>query len=430
MDIDSLLGGLLWAIYLFSLYFVVFWFLVLFDKKTEQPKAKKLKELPSVTICVPGYNVEKRSVKLTVDSLVSLNYPKDKLQIILVDHGSSDKTAEVFNSYKHHGNIEVLSIGRSKGHMKGFAVNAALKKAKGDFFVTLDVDSFVKDKDILRKLLPHFSSEKIAVVLPALKIHNPKNMLQKLQWYEYIINIFYKRIMARLNCIHVAPGPFSVYRTSALREVGGYDGYNLTDDLEMTIKIQKAQYTLLQLKGLEVYTIAPATFKTLYSQRNRWFTGTIQTLMKYRNMIFNKKYGDFGMIQLPTIAASAVVASSMVIIFTYQTFQPLVNFIQKLPSIGYDILALIRAFTFDFHILDLDFFTLLTVSVLTGFAIVVYKLSHRDAKEHIFKQGKTALTLTFLFYFFILGIAWMGAIFDVAIGRKREWYQHKEELIN
>jgi len=91
-------------------------------------------------------------------------------------------------------------------------MNAGINVAKGEFFAGLDADSFVRE-DALKKLLPYFTEEDIAAVLPLIKIRNPRNVLQRLQWYEFIVNMFYKKIASLINCIHVTPGPFSVYRT-------------------------------------------------------------------------------------------------------------------------------------------------------------------------------------------------------------------------
>jgi len=144
----------------------------------------------------------------------------------------------------------------------------------------LDADSYVS-KDALHKILPEFTNDNIAAVLPLLKVRNPKNFLQKMQWLEYIVNMFYKELMSKLDCVHVSPGPFSVYKKSILMKIGGFDENNLTEDLEITLRLQKYNYRIVQLLNTDVHTIAPETFKELYKQRNRWFKGAVLNAVAY-----------------------------------------------------------------------------------------------------------------------------------------------------
>ena len=75
--------------------------------------------------------------------------------------------------------------------------------------------------------------------------------------------------MSTLNCVHVTPGPFSLYKTKVLVELGGYDEKNLTEDLEIALRIQKHHYKITQLLDATVGTYAPTTLRTLYHQRKR-----------------------------------------------------------------------------------------------------------------------------------------------------------------
>jgi len=201
---------LLWATYMVSLYFAIFWFLVLMDGGFKKTKKSKLKNYPDVSIVIPAYNEEKR-IRLTLDSVLKLNYPKDRLEIIVINDGSADKTKEVVEGIISKNRDFGIRLISQKNRGKGAALNNGLKKAKGEFFVCLDADSYVKE-DALLKMLPEFDKEDIAAVLPLLKVRNPKSLWQKMQWLEYLVNMFYKELMSRLNCVHVAPGPFSVYR--------------------------------------------------------------------------------------------------------------------------------------------------------------------------------------------------------------------------
>ncbi|MEM4369063.1 MAG: glycosyltransferase family 2 protein, partial [Candidatus Woesearchaeota archaeon] len=233
---NPILSFFVWTAICISLYFSVFWLLVFIegDVQTRQ-RTTKLKRFPYISVVVPAFN-EETHITETLHSLLNLDYPKKRLEIIVVDDGSTDRTAEMVQSIARKFSDRKIKLIRKVNGGKGSALNAGLKKAKGELFVCMDADSIVLP-DALRKALIHFEPD-VAAVLPLLKVKNPKAVVQKMQWFEYLINMFYKKLLSKLNCIHVAPGPFSVYRTAVLKEVGGFDEHNLTEDLEMTLRLQ------------------------------------------------------------------------------------------------------------------------------------------------------------------------------------------------
>src|SRR3989338_2603352 len=322
----EVLKAILWTAYFISLYFAVFWLLVLLENRPRR-KAKKLERLPFVSIVIPAYNEEKK-LRPTVESVLKLDYPKEKYEVIVINDGSRDNTEktsrEIIKEYKDF-NIRLFSQ-KNKG--KGAALNNGLRRSKGEYFICLDADSYVS-KDALRKILPHFT-DKVAAVLPLLKVSRPKTLLQKMQWLEYLVNMFYKELMSKLDCVHVAPGPFSVYKKSILQKVGGFDENNLTEDLEISLRLQKHNYRIVQLLNTDVYTIAPSNFKELYKQRNRWYKGSVLNAITYRKMMFNRNYGDFGIIQMPTIIISGMIAMVILISLAYYMLRPQIEYIHNL----------------------------------------------------------------------------------------------------
>lgn len=418
MPLPIFMKILLWSAYLTSLYFAIFWFLVLFDKE-KKPKTMNLKKYPAVSIVVPAYN-EGNNIIATLDSLVQLDYPKNKLEIIAVNDGSTDNTRRIVKDFIAQNRTFDIKLIDKKNGGKGAALNDGLRAAKGEFFICLDADSIVA-KDSLKKILPHFTNKNIAVVLPLLKVSKPKNIWQKMQWLEYIVNMFYKKLMSNLNCVHVSPGPFSVYRKDVLNKVGCFDEDNMTEDLEITLRIQSRNYRIVQLLDAEVFTSAPKTFRELYRQRNRWFKGAVLNALKYRYMMFNKKYGDFGLIQMPTIIVSGILA---VILFTsaaYYGLKPYANALYNSVFIDFDFYTLIRTFKADFNLLDLNYTTLLIFIVMVGISVYVLKKSHAVTKEKVDKHGFFSLLSYLLFYFLVLGFIWVGIILDLAFRKKQKW---------
>ncbi|MBI2541949.1 glycosyltransferase family 2 protein [Candidatus Woesearchaeota archaeon] len=410
--------AVLWTAYLISLYFAVFWFLVLIDRETKQ-KTKKLKSHPLVSIAIPAYNEEKNIAK-TLASLTELKYPKNKLEIIVVNDGSTDGTKEAVTKLISENRQFDIKLINKKNQGKGAALNHALKTARGEFFVCLDADSIVT-KGALLKILPHFTSGNIAVVLPLLKVEKPKNIWQKMQWLEYIVNMFYKKLMGKLNCVHVSPGPFSVYRKSILKNIGGFDENNLTEDLEITLRLQSKNYIIVQLLDAEVFTLAPKTFKELYKQRNRWYKGSVINAFRYKHMMFNKQYGDFGMIQMPTIIISGLIAMILVSSAMYYGLKPYFKIMHNSIFIDFDFYTLAKAFKFDFSFMDLNYMAILVAAIMLAISVLVLKKSHTATNENPNKHGLFSLVSYTFFYFLVIGFIWVGITLDLMFGKKQKW---------
>lgn len=410
--------ALLWSSYLISLYFAIFWFLVLMDKKQVE-KTKKLRSFPKVSIVIPSYNEEK-NITTTLRSLVNLNYPKNRLEIIVVNDGSTDNTKNVVSRFMAENKAYDVKLINKRNEGKGAALNDGLRVAKGQFFICLDADSIVT-KDALIKILPHFTDENIAVVLPLLKVEKPKNIWQKMQWLEYIVNMFYKKLMSKLNCVHVSPGPFSVYRADILKKVGGFDEDNLTEDLEITLRLQSKNYKIVQLLDAEVFTLAPRTFKELYRQRNRWYKGSVINAFKYRHMMLNRKYGDFGMIQMPTIIVSGLIAVILVSSALYYGLKPYLKAIYNSIFIDFDFYTLMKTFKFDFSLLDLNYMAILVALIMLSITIFIIRKSHAETNENPNRHGLLSLISYIFFYFMVIGFIWIGIILDLVFGKKQKW---------
>ena len=237
------------------------------DKIEKDKKIKKKHNTPFFSTIVPAYNEEK-SIVGTLTSLVNLDYPNDKKEIVVVNDGSTDGTQELVEKFIRDYPTKNITLLNQKNQGKAKAMNNGLNVIKGEFFACLDADSFVHS-NALQEMLPYFEDQKIAAVCPLLKVKKPENVLQKVQWTEYIINMFYKLLNSRLNCIHVTPGPFSVYKTETIKKLGGYDENTITEDLEIALRLQKHNYKIKMAYDSIVYTSVPQNFKQIWNQRYR-----------------------------------------------------------------------------------------------------------------------------------------------------------------
>ncbi|MAG50352.1 hypothetical protein CL621_01765 [archaeon] len=410
---------LVWSSYLFFLYLTVFWFLVFFEKGVKD-KDGVLEKFPHVTVAVPAYN-EEENVKETVDSILNLDYPKDKLELIVVNDGSKDRTEEIVRriiNNKKDFDIKLLS---QENCGKGVAINKALSVAKGEFFATLDADSTIKE-DALRKILPVFVDQEVAAVLPLMKVKNPKTILQRLQRCEYLVNLFFKKLMSNLDCVHVAPGPFSTYRKSVIKKLGGFDRHNLTEDFEITLRLQKYHYKIVQLLSTDVYTKPPKTFIQFYKQRNRWYKGTIFNILRHKNMLFNTKYGDFGLIQLPRVFLEGfIVVFAIFILFLKTAVEPLIDGFRELLSINFNIGSSIRNFTQTFSILDINITNFFYTAVTFAIIIFLLRCAYKYTREPVKKQDILAMVIYMIFYPLLISVLFLGVFWDIIVNKIQKW---------
>ncbi|MCX6711202.1 MAG: glycosyltransferase family 2 protein [Candidatus Woesearchaeota archaeon] len=405
-----------WIIFIITIYFAFFW-LITFLGMGQEKKRKALKKFPLVSVVIPAFN-EEETITGTMKSVVKLDYPKNKIQIIVVNDGSTDSTEKKVKDFikKHPGRKIMLISQKNSG--KWVCMNAGLSIAKGEFFACLDADSFV-ERETLKRMLPHFVG-RTAIVLPIMKVKNPKNMLQKVQWYEYIVNMFYKKIAAYINCVHVAPGPFSLYRTSVLRKVGGFRYGYATEDLEIAMRLQKHNYRIVQTMDAEVYTIAPDNMRELYKQRVRWNKGALLNAISYKEMLFNRAYGDFAMIQMPLVIAAGFISAVLIVIFLYYgLLKPLYNLAKKVVLVHFDIMTLIRNIQLNANILDADFYRLVIAVFTLVITITIFVAAHRHSKEKIVKYGFFPLLVYLFVYYIALGLIWLVILKDLAIKKSR-----------
>ena len=415
---------LLWATYIIALYFSIFWMLVFFDRKKhfENEKIAILIKKPFVSVLIPAYN-EKRSIEATIKSVINLDYPKDKIEIIVINDGSKDNTKEIVEMIIRKNKPRKIILLNQKNHGKARALNNGLKIAKGEFFACLDADSFV-EKNSLKKMLSVYekNGNKLAIVTPTMKVKSPKTLVQKIQRAEYIFAILMARMMSSLDCIYVAPGPFSLYRTKVIKKLGGFDENNLTEDMEIAYRLQKHNYLIKQCPGADVFTLAPKTVKSLYNQRNRWFKGGLSNVFKYKGLLLNKNYGDFGMMQMPMNLLYVFLSATMVFFFFYYVMIPFFKMLHDWYLVGFDFKPYLKdVFKFDFNFINFNFDKGLVIYLLFVMFFMLFYFAHRNSKEKIKKLGWFYLLPYFFIYYTILSFVVVIVIFESIIGKKQKW---------
>lgn len=410
---------LFWATYFIGLYLIIFWLLVYLDHSTED-RRRRLRRYRTVSIVIPAYNEEK-NILGTVESALQLRYPKKDLRVVVVDDGSKDNTKRIVERYiKEHPGEHLQLIHQENGG-KGKALNNALRRITTELFICLDADSFV-EPSALQHIVPYFDDDRVAVVLPRLKVAEATTFVQKIQWFEYTMTFFLKKLMGAIDCVYVAPGPFSVYRAAYLRKIGGFDEHNLTEDLEIAVRFQKHDYKLVQLMHTLVYTKAPRTFKALYTQRNRWYKGGLFNLIKYKDMIFNRKYGEFGLLQVPMMWI-AVFLSTVVFVSIWwkNLFSPALEKLRNWSFINYDLAFSWKDFADKFSFLNPDYFELFLIYAAFAVSLLYACIAFRSSREKMFRRGLATPVFYFFFYPPLIVLIWIGILFDLLRGKRQKW---------
>ena len=417
---------ILWIAYLVSLYFSVFLLLVYLDKKNyfdSQETSQKLDKTPYVSILVPAYNEEK-TIARTLESIFNLDYPQDRMEVIVINDGSKDKTEEVIRKFTQgRNNLRVLSHANCG---KAASLNKAIALASGEFFACLDADSFV-DSRTLRKMLHLYykeNDERIAVITPAMKVFEPKNLLQKVQWLEYLVVILISRVSSEMDSLYVAPGPFSLYRMSIIKAIGGFDATNITEDQENAYRLQKHHYRIKQCHDGYVYTTTPRTLSPFYRQRKRWYLGSMICVKQYKDLIANKKYGDFGMMQMIKNVVGYLLAGVGIILALYIFIRPMWDYLKTLYLVHFNIWPYITALK-----IKITFFTFLVADFRKGFVLLFLMLigyflfyaAHRNAQEKMTRFGLVPLIPYFMFYYTIKGLILLVCFVEFARGKKIQW---------
>ncbi len=279
-----------------ALYFEVFLLISFLEKRPAKKSAERPARYPSVDILVPCFN-EERTVGATIESLLAMEYPAERLTITVVDDGSKDRTANIAKEYAaKYPNVRFYS---KENGGKYTALNFGITNSTAEIVGCLDADSFVA-KDALIEVVKRLNDDPtIMAITPAMKVHEPKKALELMQAVEYTFGIFYKKMFDNLAAISVLPGPFSLYKREVFNTIGLFRHAHNTEDMEIAFRMHAHGLKIVNAHTAYVYTTVPQTVRALVKQRTRWSQGFLQNSKDYAHMYFNRKYGNFGMLVLP-----------------------------------------------------------------------------------------------------------------------------------
>lgn len=400
------------ALMFLSLYFEVFLLITFLEHRPHKHRVRKpITHYPTATVIVPCYN-EETTIGRTVASLLRLNYPKDKLSILLIDDGSTDTTWSVIENLK--AQHPELSIIRKENGGKHTALNYGIQNTTSEIIGCLDADSFV-DPDALLEIVAGFAETGAMAVIPAILVSEPRSLLQHMQKAEYTLSLFIRKIFSILNSNFVTPGPFSFFRREVFNEIGLYKLAHNTEDMEMAMRMQYHKMKIANAERAHVYTNTPASLGKLIRQRVRWTYGFIRNFVDYRNkLLFRKDYGNIGMFVLPMVFFA--IFSSLVLAglaLTAAIAKAIVQ-VQKFQAMGFGSVS----FSLDWFYFNTQSMILLTLTVI-GITLSFIMFGKSISGQ------KTRPSFDMLVYLLMYGLVapmWLAkSVYNASILRPTSW---------
>jgi len=400
--------GLFWA-----LFFGIFIFTTFFENKKRIYNEDKKQILPLISLMVPCYN-EADNISGVLNSILDLDYPKEKLEVIVIDDGSTDNTLKLARQFeKNHKQIQVF---HKKNGGKHTALNLALTKTKGEFVGCVDADCYV-EKTALKNMLKYFETPKVAVVVATIKILRPDSILQGIQYAEYLISAFLKKMLSFLDSIIVTPGPLSLFRREIFDIVGNYKEAHMTEDLEMALRLQSKNLKIAHAVESTVYTQGQSSLKGLCRQRLRWRRGFLLNLKDYPELLNLKKHGNLSFLLLYNIFG-AFLSISIVCYTLYKLTNFLIIKVNNAILINFDFAPYLTRNNLHAPTISTRpafLFGIIGLSMLFAFLLL--------GKKYTFDKVKMKQKAFFyiIAYSFLNAIWWISAGFSILFKRKITW---------
>ena len=285
-----------------------------------------------VSIIVPAHN-EGVTIEATIRSLLALEYRL--YEIIVVDDGSKDDTAEVvrkkFHMFKvdrpiqrridcqpeksvyetREWKVPITLVSKENGG-KADALNMGINVSRYPYFLCIDADSVLQYDSLDKIVRPMLEDSRTVAVGGAVRPCNgatiensrvtryrmPRSLLASMQVLEYDRSFLASRILFdKFNGNIIISGAFGLFQKSPVIAAGGYDKDTMGEDMELVVKLHVfcretgRPYRIRYAPDAICWTQVPEKLKDLRKQRRRWHIGLFQSMIKHRNILTNPKYG-------------------------------------------------------------------------------------------------------------------------------------------
>ncbi len=255
-----------------------------------QPDPNQNGALPKVTIQIPLYN-EAGVAKRVIDACASIQYPRDRLQLQVLDD-SSDTTVTISRravEYWKEKGINISHVQRS--HRKGYKAGAlenGLKTAEGDLIAIFDAD-FIPPENFLLSLVPFMKEEKLGMIQARWgHINAHSSLLTKVQAWSLDTHFALEHVArSASDCFINFNGTAGLWKRRCIAESGGWQGDTLAEDLDLSYRAQLRGWKFRYHHDLEAPAELPETLGALRVQQSRWAKGTAETARKIIRPLWN-----------------------------------------------------------------------------------------------------------------------------------------------
>ena len=279
---------------------------------------------PMVSVLIPTY-CEEKMIEATIEGALAIDYPN--FEVVVVDDGSTDATVARVTPYVEDGRVRLIRKTVNEG--KAMALNDALLCLNGDIVLTIDADAVV-DRQILRNLVPHFSSARVAAVTGNPRVVNRRTLLSKIQLIEFTSIVGLLRRAQRVwGRIQTVSGVVVAFRKIALFDVGLFDPSMATEDIDMSWRLQKRFWDIrYEPRGI-VWMQVPETLRAFAKQRKRWAIGLGQVLREHIGILLHRK----NLRQWP-VAYESIVSILWAFCFVILTSLWIISYSIGIPPVG------------------------------------------------------------------------------------------------
>lgn len=241
---------------------------------------------PKVSILVPAHN-EDKVIEHSILAMLKLDYPREKLEIIVINDNSKDKTGEILQGLKSRypdRKIKIVTTDdRTGGRGKANALNIGLKHAHGEYIVVYDADNTPEVMSLRYLVAEIMSSDQYGAVIGKFRTRNKEASL--LTRFINIETLSFQWMVQggrwKLYRLCLLPGTNFIMRKKLLEEIGGWDTRAIAEDTELSIRIYLKGYQIAFMPKAVSWEQEPETLRVWLRQRTRWVKGNIYVLNKY-----------------------------------------------------------------------------------------------------------------------------------------------------
>lgn len=250
--------------------------------KKGEYKDKTLENLnyePFVSIVIPAHNEEK-VIEATINNILSVDYKN--YELLVIDDRSDDQTAEVLKKINaKNPKVNYFIRGENSFPGKSAVMNDALTMTKGEIICVFDADARI-ETDFLKNILPYFAEPEVGAVQARKVIENRKvNLLTRCQDNEYILDTQFQSNRDSIKGAVELRGNGQLVRRRAMEDVGGWNNYSITDDLDLSTRLHIKGWDVRFAENVNVYEEGITRFIPLLRQRRRWIEGSIRRYLDH-----------------------------------------------------------------------------------------------------------------------------------------------------